>query len=95
VAAAVLLIVGISLDRVTPPKAPVPRAPIAADPFILLPGSNESLSAAGAVVLQVEVPRSALAVAGMPAGDPRHERPLRAEVVVGADGLARAIRFLN
>ena len=95
VAASVLLMVGISLDRVTPPKAPVPRALIAADPFISLPGSNESLSAAGAVVLQVEVPRSALAVAGMPAGDPRNERPLRAEVVVGADGLARAIRFLN
>jgi hypothetical protein len=68
---------------------------MAQEAFIALPYSDDSLSSEGAVVLQVELPRSAAALAGMPvnysSGNPR----VKAEVVVGADGLARAIRFLD
>ena len=64
-------------------------------PFIALPYSDENLSQEGAVVLQVEVPRSALLLAGIPGAEGGSGGRVKAEVVVGADGLARAIRFLN
>jgi anti-sigma factor RsiW len=63
--------------------------------FIALPYSDQNLSPEGAVVIQVEVPRSALLLAGAPASDTQGDERVKAEVVVGADGLARAIRFLN
>jgi len=87
-AASVLL--GVSLYVPTHVQAPAPKAP-PADAFIALPYSNPNLSSDGAVIMQVEVPRSAVAFAGAPAGD----GPVKAEVVVGIDGLARAIRFVN
>jgi anti-sigma factor RsiW len=89
-AASVLLAVGLSLRHQQPP-APVAHT---IDTFIALPDSNESLSGAGAVVMQVEVPRDAVALAGVPAAE-GSSGLVKAEVVVGADGLARAIRFLN
>jgi anti-sigma factor RsiW len=96
VAASVLLAVSISLTTRQPPQPPAtPQPQIAADSFIALPYSNEILSSAGAVVMQVEVPRYAVALAGMPVGDGSAEEVVKAEVVVGADGLARGIRFLN
>jgi hypothetical protein len=94
-AASVLLAVSISLTIHQPAVPPVAQPQAAADSFIALPYSNENLSSAGAVVMQVEVPRSAVALAGMPVSDGPAERPVKAEVVVGADGLARGIRFLN
>jgi anti-sigma factor RsiW len=94
-AAAVLLAVGLSFPR--KPPAAIPSLPPAAitDAFIALPYSDENLSPEGAVVLQVEVPRSALLLAGLPAAGCGAGDRVKAEVVVGADGLARAIRFLN
>jgi anti-sigma factor RsiW len=94
-AASVVLAVGISLTSHRPPQPPAPHPQVATDGFIALPYSNEILSSEGAVVMQVEVPRSAVALAGMPAGDGPGEGLVKAEVLVGADGLARAIRFLN
>jgi anti-sigma factor RsiW len=88
-AASVLLAVSLSVP--TRVQAPAPKAPPPNDTFIALPYSNPNLSNDGAVVMQVEVPRSAVAFAGVPAGD----GPVKAEVVVGVDGLARAIRFVN
>ncbi len=61
--------------------------------FIRLPYSDENLSAEGSVVLEVEVPRTALLLAGTPV--PATGDRVKAEVMVGADGLARAIRFLD
>jgi anti-sigma factor RsiW len=89
-AASVILAVGLSLTHQQPPA----RVGHTIDTFIALPDSNESLSGAGAVVMQVEVPRDAVALAGVPAGEGTSGL-VKAEVVVGADGLARAIRFLN
>jgi len=45
-------------------------------------------------VVQVELPRTALAAFGWPAGDPQ-AGPVTAEVIVGHDGVARAIRLLD
>jgi hypothetical protein len=94
-AASVLVAVGISLTgyKATQPPAPLPA--VTNDTFIPLPYSNENLSSAGAVVMEVEVPRSAVALAGMPVNDGPTEGLVKAEIVVGADGLARGIRFLN
>jgi hypothetical protein len=94
-AASVLLAVSISLTIHQPQAPPMAQPRVSADSFIALPYSNENLSSAGAVVMQVEVPRSAVALAGMPVSDGPAERTVKAEVVVGADGLARGIRFLN
>jgi hypothetical protein len=92
-AAAVVLGVGIRLAALRPPASPVPSE--AGSGFIALPYSDENLSPEGAVVLEVELPRSALLLAGMPAVESHSNGRIKAEVVVGADGLARAIRFLN
>jgi hypothetical protein len=77
-----------------------PTVPVAAarnratEGFIALPYSDENLAPEGAVVLQVELPRAALLLAGMPVNDAPGGR-VRAEVLVGADGLARGIRFIE
>jgi anti-sigma factor RsiW len=95
IAACLVLAVGISLLISKPAVRPASPVQLATDRFIALPYSDDSLSAEGAVVLQVEVPRSAVALAGIPVGDGPADGRVKAEVIVGADGLARAIRFLN
>ena len=95
IAACLILAAGISLMVSKPHARPMSPAQIATDSFIALPYSDEDLSSEGAVVLQVELPRSAVALAGIPVGDGPSDGRVKAEVMVGADGLARAIRFLN
>ena len=93
-AAAVVTAAGIWL--MLSAKAPeAERHTAAAGGFIALPYSDDSMASEGAVVLQVELPRMALVLAGMPAGDVPSDGRVRAEVLVGADGLARGIRFIN
>ena len=92
-AAAVVLAAGTLWLR--PRSTAPPESAASGNGFIALPYSDENLSPEGAVVLEVEVPRSALLLAGMPAGESHSNGRIKAEVVVGADGLARAIRFLN
>ena len=94
-AAALILAAGIGFLLLKSPNAPARTPQIAADAFIDLPYSDENLSGEGAVVLQVELPRSAVALAGIPVSDDPAEGRVKAEVLVGADGLARAIRFRN
>jgi anti-sigma factor RsiW len=94
IAAAVLILaVGIGFLVLRPPVTPARAPHMASDAFIDLPYSDENLSGEGAVVLQVELPRSAVALAGIPVSDGPADGRVKAEVLVGADGLARAIRF--
>ena len=63
--------------------------------FIPLPNAeriepNEELN-----VVRVEVPRSAMIALGYAVSEDRASEPVEAEVVLGADGLARAVRFLE
>jgi hypothetical protein len=63
--------------------------------FIPLPNAeriepNEELN-----VVRVEVPRSAMIALGYAVGEDRASEPVEAEVVLGTDGLARAVRFLE
>ena len=63
--------------------------------FIPMPNAariepNEDLD-----LVRVEVPRSAMIALGYAVSEGRASEPVQAEVVLGADGLARAVRFLE
>ena len=63
--------------------------------FIPMPNAariepNEDLN-----LVRVEVPRSAMIALGYAVNEDRASEPVEAEVVLGADGLARAVRFLE
>ena len=49
----------------------------------------------GGQLVRVELPRSALARFGLPVNMNRVDEKVKADVLVGADGLARAIRFVQ
>jgi hypothetical protein len=49
----------------------------------------------GGQIVRVEVPRSALARFGLPVNMERANERIKADVLVGTDGLARAIRFVH
>ena len=46
-------------------------------------------------VVRVRLPRAALAAFGLPVNEQQAEQPIRADVVLGEDGLARAVRFIE
>ncbi|HJZ98765.1 MAG TPA: zf-HC2 domain-containing protein, partial [Candidatus Solibacter sp.] len=91
-AASVVLAVGLSLHHANPPAPPAAPPESAPDAFIALPNADEGFSNAGTVVMQIDLPRAAVALAGIPPGDGAPDGRVRAEVLVGADGVARAIR---
>ena len=49
----------------------------------------------GGQIVRVEVPRSALASFGLPMNAERAGERVKADVVLGYDGVARAIRFVR
>lgn len=49
----------------------------------------------GGQLVRVELPRSALASLGLPMNDERSNERVKADVLLGHDGLARAIRFVR
>jgi hypothetical protein len=66
-----------------------------ATPFFPLPFSDGALPLDQASVIRVDLPRSALELAGLPVEEARRNERIRADLVLGADGLARAIRFVR
>ena len=62
--------------------------------FMPLSGSD-LIPIEGGSVVRVELPRSALASFGLPMNMERAGERIKADVVVGNDGLARAIRFVR
>ena len=46
-------------------------------------------------VIRMEMPRSALIAFGLPVNVDRADAPVKAELLLGEDGMARAIRFLR
>lgn len=82
--------------RNQPPHAPdtnVTRE-IATDFIPLVQGDSLNLMESGQLV-RVELPRSALVSFGLPMNMERADQRVKADVVVGNDGLARAIRFVR
>jgi hypothetical protein len=64
-------------------------------PFISLTQGYSLAMPEGGQVVRVELPRSALASFGLPVNAQRLNEPVKADVVVGNDGIARAIRFVR
>jgi hypothetical protein len=62
--------------------------------FIPLTYGNPDLGA-DAQMVRVELPRSAMASFGLPVNMDRADQRVKADVLLGADGLARAIRFVQ
>lgn len=73
---------------------PTADAEIATD-FIPLMNRESFAQLDGAQVVRVELPRSALMSFGLPMDMERAAERIKADVVVGNDGLARAIRFVR
>ena len=98
-AAAVVFGLAITLARVQRPE-PAAQAlegdPLAADSgFIALPnteqiGPNEDIN-----LVRVELPRSAMIALGFAADAGRASELVQADLMLGDDGLARAVRFLD
>jgi anti-sigma factor RsiW len=64
--------------------------------FIALPNSTHAPSGDEDVnLVRVEVPRSAMLALGFDIGAERAEELVEADVMLGPDGVARAVRFLN
>jgi len=73
---------------------PAADAEIATD-FIPLMNRESLAQMDGGQVMRVELPRSALVSFGLPMDMERASERIKADVVVGNDGLARAIRFVR
>lgn len=86
----------INRQKGQPPHPPDAGATheIATDFIPLVHGDSMNLMESGQLV-RVELPRSALVSFGLPMDMERANQRVKADVVVGNDGLARAIRFVR
>ena len=105
-AAAVLLAAGalwIGARAPRPAQVAAAKAPVAAAAgveeedaaFIPLPNAAGSPQDDDVDLVRVQLPRSAITALGIPASDDGDAESVEAEVLVGPDGMARAVRFLN
>ncbi len=83
------------MPRQSPNPEPNASTPQTAEVFWYLPYSDPALAAEGAEVVRADLPREAFLMAGVPlanipATGPRDR--IAADIVIGADGLPRAIR---
>lgn len=83
---------------------PLPQAPRRAVPqavreirtaFLPLLDGDDLDVLDGSHLVRVRLPRSAMALVGLPISETRAAEPVHADVLLGADGLARAIRFVE
>lgn len=63
--------------------------------FVRLPYGDDALLEESATIVRVELPRSALRLAGFTVAQERANELVQADVVLGADGLAHAVRFVR
>jgi hypothetical protein len=63
--------------------------------YIPLTYLADATAVEGGIVLRVELPPSALMAVGLPAPVDRTDSRVKADVVVGDDGVARAVRFVR
>ena len=72
-----------------------PEASEVMSAFMPLGDTNPANIQEGAQVVRVELPRYAMARFGLPVNMERYDERVKADVWLGADGLARAIRFVQ
>jgi hypothetical protein len=63
--------------------------------FLILPGAAQLAPAEDLNLVHVELPRSAMMQVGYEVSPERADETVRADVMMGADGMARAVRFLE
>ncbi len=63
--------------------------------FVALPYGDDSLVDESMTIVRIEMPRSALRLAGFMVSPDRADERVQADVVLGADGLAHAVRFVR
>lgn len=93
--------------RAAPPRAGAQRLPASTNDsantgaddimteYMPLTGGGSLSGMEGGQIVRVEVPRSALASFGIPMNAERAGERVKADVVLGYDGVARAIRFVR
>jgi hypothetical protein len=89
--------VSVKLATVEHPSIPASNAETKelATEFVLIGYGNALDLQDGGQLVRVELPRSALAKFGLPMNMDRADEGIKADVLVGTDGLARAIRFVE
>ncbi len=86
--------------KTRPPATPATHRPepvvaeVATD-FYVIPYSEPVRADESMRVVRTDVPRSSLAAFGLPVNDERAFDPIPADVLVGEDNVARAIRFVR
>jgi hypothetical protein len=68
---------------------------LATTEFVPLPYGDDALVGESARIVRVEMPRSALRMAGFNVAQERANERVQADVLLGADGLAHAVRFVR
>jgi len=63
--------------------------------FIPLSYMNPATLQEGGQIIRVQLPRSGLANFGLPVNMDRYNKKVKADVLYGVDGTARAIRFVQ
>jgi hypothetical protein len=63
--------------------------------FLPLPFADDDSPLGTAEVVRIRLSESALGVLGLPVSDEVSRQPVTADVVIGEDGVARAIRFIS
>jgi len=88
---------GVEMALVQPAStiAAADDSPYADSDFIPLPNAERIAPNEEVNVVRVEVPRSAMMALGLEVSADQASEPVEAEVVLGSDGLARAVRFLE
>ena len=76
------------------PQAQPSRAEVATT-FYPLPDADSLPPADHATVMRVRLPRSAMRMVGLPVNEERVNERIQADVVLGQDGLVRAVRFMQ
>jgi hypothetical protein len=81
--------------RLPRPQAPPSAVPEVATKFYALPDADIFAPVEDATVIRVQLPRSAMRMVGLPVNEDRASERIRADVVLGQDGIARAVRFVQ
>ena len=92
----------IAQNQVRPAKRRVPNREVAnhvnreiATDFMSLGYVNPTTFQDGGQIVRIELPRSALVSFGLPVNMERYHEKVKADVLLGSDGLAHAIRFVQ
>jgi hypothetical protein len=75
-------------------RAQRPQSEVATE-FFALPYAPRLTSFEGAQVLRVRLPRASMTMLGLPVDQSGFSDRIKADVVLGEDGIARAIRFVR